>query len=98
MGFKQRFCFEVDVDIEELIYKWTQDPKIVNYLIEVLSVEEYALINMIVMEGLNDILGQQPADDEPIEDDPYARPGIAHPWLDPDNPDDNDPFAHPISV
>lgn len=96
MGFKQRFCFEVDVDIEELIYKWNEDPKIVNSLVAAMSVEEYALINMIVTEGLNDILGQQPDIDEP-DDDPYARPGISHPWLDPDNPDDDDPFARPIS-
>lgn len=95
MGFSQRFCFEVDVDIEELMYKWNEDPKIVNNLIEALSFSEYALINMIVTQGLNDILGQEPAEDDPIDDDPFERPGINNPNLDPDNPNDEDPFARP---
>lgn len=95
-GFTQRFSFDVDIDIEDLIYQWTQNANIVNTLHKELGFAQYALLNMIVTQGLNDILGQAPDIDEP-DDDPYARPGIEHPWLDPDNPDDKDPFARPIS-
>lgn len=93
-GFKQKFCFHFEVDIENLMWKWQNKAEIVNTLREYLTFEEYALINMIVGEGLMDILGQEPAEDEPIEDDPYADPSLNTPNLNPDNPADDDPFAH----
>lgn len=88
-GFSQHFCVHITVDIEELIYKWTQDAKLINTLHDCLTFEEYALINMIVTEGLNNILAQEPDIEEPGED--FDAPGISLPEIDPDNPDGEDP-------
>lgn len=93
-GFTQRFSFDVDIDIEDLMYQWTQNANIVNTLHKELDFAQYALLNMIVTQGLNDILGQAPDIDEP-DDDSFARPGISNPNLDPDKPIDDDPFARP---
>lgn len=97
MTFMYPVCTREEVDIDELIYKWNQSPEIVNHLHKQLTNGEYALINFIVNEGLTDIRGQEPGIDEPIEDDPFAKPnpdyGISLPIF-----DDDDPFARPIQT
>ena len=94
-GFTQQFCMRFSVDIEELMWKWQNDSDLIKTLYDRLTFEEYALINMIVGQGLMDILGQQPMEDEPIEDDPHSRPIIGTPNLNPDNSKDEDPYARP---
>lgn len=92
--FKYPICIPEELDIDELIDKWNNDSKIVNYFHRQFTPGEYALINFILNEGLKDIRGQEP-DITPPDDDPYNRPNIDNPNLDPDNPNDDDPYARP---
>lgn len=92
--FKYPICIPEELDIDELIDKWNNDSKIVNYFHRQFTPGEYALINFILNEGLKDVRGQEP-DITPPDDDPYNRPNIDNPNLDPDNPSDDDPYARP---
>lgn len=95
MTFKVPFCVQQYVDIDELIQKINEDYKFINFCHKYFTIEEYALVNFILNEGLRDILGQNPADDPIIIDDPYARPSENTPNLNPEIPSDEDPFAMP---
>lgn len=94
MSFIYPVTIQQEVDIDELITKWNTDPNVVNPLSRNLTIGEYALINLIVAEGLNDILGQQIAPDNPIEDDPFAKPNPDYGIMPPIYEDD-DPYATP---
>lgn len=93
--FDYTICVPDSFDIDELINKWNKDSKIVNYFHRNFTAGQYALINFIVNEGLMDVRGQQIADDPIIDDDPYARPDIDNPNLNPGTPSDEDPYSRP---
>lgn len=88
-------CIRETLDMEALIDKWNKNEVLIHKMNQIFTRGEYSLINFIVNEGLKDIYGQQP-DITPPGDDPFASPGINRPNLDPDNPEDDDPFAKPV--